>query len=702
MEEFEAAPRHPPLYLVAFAITILLYDLLLGVYFVYLCDPAFPTDLFATSPNKDFWITLYNPLFRWVGHYAAMIFGITSFTAVFMVWMGVLSMRFSALIVMYLTVNTSVLAVLLEPYLVGVLNIDSQGFLAVVKGQTVNYYNMIGWSLTHIHSFFPLWSYWLPLLTINYFIIEYVRQQSVYGEYRYFRTLMCRYSHCPSHILLLVNESKKKARKFLAEVHQKNLGFQDNQQANTTAQLPTLQIEPPTVVAPPPIQEIEAAQRVKDRFQQARNAKPLTIKPLDFTNPLKIAIGVLRGQQLSVEIGHTSIGGMTGAGKTRLVWDIVTQLILHDPKKVRLCLVCAKQFKTFRFLDHLPHVAVRVTESDPVQFKSLVDFIFNEQAVRFAGFQKYAANDIGEFNQYCKPSEILPYIVVVVDEMSYMVKNISGDLIQRFFDQMQILREAGIFILMASQNPSAETFPKEALGNVQLKIALRCADRHKSVIVIGKPGAEKLDTEKRESIVVSGAIANGEPVIFNRTEVNEKMLLERVQYSEQRYGYNAKVKAEFVEALKRRRTDSTGQGLQSPKRNLLDSKLSQPVESVIQSAESVDSTCNGSGNVVQIQTTKKPEEKYFDIIVNGVIEGKGQRQIEKESGISQATISRQWREFQKEVKDLQSIGKRNSEICDKLGVKLATLVKYLQYCEEQKHEKKSLAVCNAVNAVNAA
>lgn len=46
-------------------------------------------------------------------------------------------------------------------------------------------------------------------------------------------------------------------------------------------------------------------------------------------------------------------------------------------------------------------------------------------------------------------------------------------------------------------------------------------------------------------------------MIFNRTEVHEKMLLERVKYSEQRYGYNAKVKAEFVEALKRRRTDST-------------------------------------------------------------------------------------------------------------------------------------------------
>jgi len=680
-EEYEAAPRHPPLYLVAFAITILLYDLLLGAYFLYLCDPAFPTDLFATSPNKDFWTTLYNPLFRWVGHYAAMIFGITSFTAVFMVWMGVLSMRFSALIVMYLTVNTSVLAVLLEPYLVGVLNIDSQGFLAVVKGQTVNYYNMIGWSLTHIHSFFPLWSYWLPLLTINYFIIEYVRQQSVYGEYRYFRTLMCRYSHCPSHILLLVNEGKKKIRQRLAEVHQKNLGFQDNQLSVSTVEsaeaqdTDKLSLPEPiesthlSVAAPPDMplyQEIQQkTSEVSSRFAKAKRSGVV------------IDVGSVNGRVITTKFSplrHFFFAGKTRSGKSLCAtYWLLTLCNQMSPKELEIYYLCGKDGSSTTNIKNLPHIKKIATDDDEVM--TMLREVAEIVSQRNRQMADTGAENITVFNAK-NPQQKMSTMIVYVDEASDLVDN-NPRAVDMLAASFRKSLSTGMAVWVAFTDFDAKLIPNSLRKNYGVRMIFNQADGGGLASAFGGrtlPGRfEEINPKPRNEAILIDYERDGNAMVkvtlpkLSEIGLDPNGLLAQL-YREICYKYQ-KPDETVLSCTTGHTTDLDDGGGNVisliPKNTTHDTTASCTTQSLVVSED--------------VSTTNQDTKLSVATVIQNLLEGKDQVEIAQLYGKSQQAVSKILQPLHTLIKN----GRNDPEIAATLKIEINLITKYRIFYENK-------------------
>ena len=155
---------------------------------------------------------------------------------------------------------------------------------------------------------------------------------------------------------------------------------------------------------------------------------------------------------------HLLIAGTTGSGKSVCINTIIVSLLYKlDPKLCKLILIDPKMLELSAY-EGIPHLLSPVI-TDAKKATSALGWTVKEMNNRYKLMSKVGVRNIDGYNS--KHDLKMPYIVVVVDEMSDLML-VAGKEIENYIQKLsQMARAAGIHIIMATQRPSVDVITGE-------------------------------------------------------------------------------------------------------------------------------------------------------------------------------------------------------------------------------------------------
>ena len=121
---------------------------------------------------------------------------------------------------------------------------------------------------------------------------------------------------------------------------------------------------------------------------------------------------------------------------------------------------------------------------------SVLGWVVKEMENRYKLMTKVGVRNIDGYNS--KHKTFMPYIVVIVDEMSDLML-VSGKDIENYIQKLsQMARAAGIHIIMATQRPSVDVITGTIKANFPTRISFQVSSKIDSRTILGEQGAEQL------------------------------------------------------------------------------------------------------------------------------------------------------------------------------------------------------------------
>jgi S-DNA-T family DNA segregation ATPase FtsK/SpoIIIE len=241
---------------------------------------------------------------------------------------------------------------------------------------------------------------------------------------------------------------------------------------------------------------------------------------------LPIALGkTIGGEPVIVDLArmpHLLVAGTTGSGKSVAINTMILSLLYRlKPEECRLIMVDPKMLELSVY-DGIPHLLTPVV-TDPKKAVVALKWAVREMEDRYKKMSKLGVRNIDGFNarvaeatakgeiihrtvqtgydretgeaiyeQEQMDLSVLPYIVVIVDEMADLMmvagKDIEGA-IQRL---AQMARAAGIHLIMATQRPSVDVITGTIKANFPTRISFQVTSKIDSRTILGEQGAEQL------------------------------------------------------------------------------------------------------------------------------------------------------------------------------------------------------------------
>jgi len=202
---------------------------------------------------------------------------------------------------------------------------------------------------------------------------------------------------------------------------------------------------------------------------------------------------------------HALVAGKTGSGKTTLLHVLITNLCLtYNPNEIELYLV---DFKTVGFTPYtnfnLPHIRVVAIQSEREFGLSVLRKLDHELVRRKDVFRQANVQDINQYRK-ARPNERMPRILLLVDEFQEFfieeddIKRNAEIFLERLVRQG---RGLGIHILLGSQSLSGtSSLPLATLGQMDIRIAMRCEERDARLILSEENPAARLLSRPGEAI----------------------------------------------------------------------------------------------------------------------------------------------------------------------------------------------------------
>jgi DNA segregation ATPase FtsK/SpoIIIE, S-DNA-T family len=246
-------------------------------------------------------------------------------------------------------------------------------------------------------------------------------------------------------------------------------------------------------------------------FREMLESRDYQTKPM----ALPIALGKdLEGRPVIADLAkmpHLLIAGATGSGKSVCVNTIITSLVYrHTPKTLRFLMVDPKmvELSVYNVLPHLRHKVV----TDNRDAASVLKWAVLEMQERYALLAENGARNIQDFNtkvrdgaQLRTPKDptvgfedreykagVLPYIVVVIDELADLMMTVAAEVETPLAMLAQKARAIGIHLILATQRPSVNVITGLIKANFPSRIAFRVASQIDSRTIIDGMGAESL------------------------------------------------------------------------------------------------------------------------------------------------------------------------------------------------------------------
>ncbi len=186
---------------------------------------------------------------------------------------------------------------------------------------------------------------------------------------------------------------------------------------------------------------------------------------------------------------HLLIAGTTGSGKSVCINTIIVSLIYKlNPDICKFILIDPKMLELSSY-EGIPHLLTPVI-TDAKKATSALGWTVKEMNSRYRLMSKVGVRNIDGYN--AKHKLKMPYIVVVVDEMSDLML-IAGKEIENYIQKLsQMARAAGIHIIMATQRPSVDVITGTIKANFPTRISFQVSSKIDSRTILGEQGAEQL------------------------------------------------------------------------------------------------------------------------------------------------------------------------------------------------------------------
>jgi S-DNA-T family DNA segregation ATPase FtsK/SpoIIIE len=186
---------------------------------------------------------------------------------------------------------------------------------------------------------------------------------------------------------------------------------------------------------------------------------------------------------------HLLIAGTTGSGKSVCINTIILSLLYrHAPEKCKFILIDPKMLELSTY-EGIPHLLCPVI-TEAKKAASVLGWVVKEMESRYRLMTKEGVRNIDGYNS--KHKLPMPYIVVVVDEMSDLML-VAGKEIENYIQKLsQMARAAGIHIIMATQRPSVDVITGTIKANFPTRISFQVTSKIDSRTILGEQGAEQL------------------------------------------------------------------------------------------------------------------------------------------------------------------------------------------------------------------
>ncbi|MNO32189.1 DNA translocase SpoIIIE [compost metagenome] len=217
----------------------------------------------------------------------------------------------------------------------------------------------------------------------------------------------------------------------------------------------------------------------------------------DAESRLSIAFGRdISGQTIVgnlAKMPHLLVAGATGSGKSVCINGIITSILYKaKPNEVKFLMVDPKMVE-LNVYNGIPHLLAPVV-TDPKRASLALKKIVVEMEKRYELFSNSGTRNVEGYNNLMKdnPAAVLPYIVVIVDELADLMMVAANDVEDAICRLAQMARAAGIHLIIATQRPSVDVITGLIKANIPSRIAFGVSSNVDSRTILDMPGAEKL------------------------------------------------------------------------------------------------------------------------------------------------------------------------------------------------------------------
>jgi DNA segregation ATPase FtsK/SpoIIIE, S-DNA-T family len=219
---------------------------------------------------------------------------------------------------------------------------------------------------------------------------------------------------------------------------------------------------------------------------------------------------------------HLLIAGTTGSGKSVAINTMILSLLYKlTPAECRLIMIDPKMLELSVY-DGIPHLLSPVV-TDPKKAVVALKWVVGEMEERYRRMSKMGVRNIDGYNGRVREAqakgemfkrtiqtgfddetgdpvfeteeflpELLPFIVVVVDEMADLMM-VAGKEIEACIQRLaQMARASGIHLIMATQRPSVDVITGTIKANFPTRISFQVTSKIDSRTILGEQGAEQL------------------------------------------------------------------------------------------------------------------------------------------------------------------------------------------------------------------
>jgi S-DNA-T family DNA segregation ATPase FtsK/SpoIIIE len=195
------------------------------------------------------------------------------------------------------------------------------------------------------------------------------------------------------------------------------------------------------------------------------------------------------------EMPHLLIAGTTGSGKSVCINSILLSIMYKaTPDEVKLILVDPKVVELKPYSD-IPHLLLPVVTS-PERAATALGYAVTIMNERYTKFAEYNVRNLAGYNELMiregNPDEVLPQIVIVIDELSDLMM-IAPQKVQESISRLAAMaRAAGMHLIVATQQPLASILTSVIKANIPSRIAFSVSSNSASRVILDAPGAEHL------------------------------------------------------------------------------------------------------------------------------------------------------------------------------------------------------------------